>query len=196
MELYTTKYYNPFFVAIGTKSYELSDIQFFDGDGVICKTNSGWFGSGGSNNRFDSLTIDVDCVLKRKVDYNCKTAFIVSSGEKSWDGNTKYVLYIPANVVKVQKPIIARRMERYAIIRWLTKIDGVYCEKWHFIDKELNEIEHKINAIGEKIGGLYQSGYDSLPTMISTLSKLQIEREEEVKRMKSIKDEDILSLFK
>lgn len=72
MKLYrTAKWYNPFSIDVNNKSYELCDIVFFDKDGVICRTNRGWFESGiSTNNKFDYLEIPGDVKKKIKVDFN------------------------------------------------------------------------------------------------------------------------------
>ena len=92
MKLYTSRYYNPFFIDLGAKSYEISNILFYDEVGVVCSTGHGWFGSG--NNNFNVFTIDADCVMKRKIDFNSETPFIVADG-KDILNKTKYALYIP-----------------------------------------------------------------------------------------------------
>jgi hypothetical protein len=195
MKLYkNTKWYNPFYVDVNNKSYELNKIYFFNKDGIICSTRSGWFGSG--DNNFNSLEIPCSCSLKKKVDFNYEFAFIVFSGEKSWDGVSKYELYIPSDVLSVNGPIIDRKSDRYYVIKWLTNIDGVYCDLWHFIDGKLTEIEHKINNVGEKLSNMYQSQYADLPKYIEVLNKLNEERNKEVENIKNIDDESILSLYR
>lgn len=104
MILKTTSCYNPFYVEVNGRAYFLNSISVFNTEGkIIAKQNSGWFGS---NNYIGTLELDCDCVLKRKVDYKVKSAFIVRSNSliKAWDGSAKYDLYIPASVMKLSAP--------------------------------------------------------------------------------------------
>ena len=82
MELYkTAKWYNPFSINVNNKSYELCDIVFFDKDGVICRTDRGWFTSGiSTNNDFDRLEIPGDVKKKIKV---FKLSIVLYSKPKS-----------------------------------------------------------------------------------------------------------------
>ena len=104
MVLKTTSCYNPFYVEVNGRAHFLNSISVFDTEGkIIAKQNSGWFGS---NNYIGTLELDCDCVLKRKVDYKVKSAFIVRSNSliKAWDNSAKYDLYIPASVMKLSAP--------------------------------------------------------------------------------------------
>lgn len=105
MILKTVTCYNPFYVEVNGRAYFLNSISVFDTEGkIIAKQSSGWFGS---NNYIKTLELDCDCVLKRKVDYKIKSAFIVKSdsSQKAWDGKVEYDLYIPASVMKLSAPI-------------------------------------------------------------------------------------------
>ena len=196
MKLYKqSNWYNPYFVDVNDKSYEISKIHFFDREkGIICSTRSGWFGGG--DNNLPKVDIDVDCIVKRKVDFSCKSAFVVNSGERNWDNTSKYELYIPSNVVGVKEPIVERRTMRYLVIKWETNIDGVYCDLWHWVDKDLSEIEKKISNVGEKINRLYGDNYNDLPIIIKTLEDLNKERIKEVERLNNINGDAILSQYK
>lgn len=104
MILKTVTCYNPFYVEVNGRAYFLNSISVFDTEGkIIAKQNSGWFGS---NNYIKTLELDCDCVLKRKVDYKVKSAFIVKSDNpfKAFDNSIKYDLYIPASVMELSAP--------------------------------------------------------------------------------------------
>lgn len=196
MKLYTSSCYNPFFIDIGAKTYELENIHFFDSDGVICSSGRGWFGS---NNHFrNGLEIAVDCILKRKADYTAKTAFLLASAEKSWvTGKSRYELYIPAAVVGLKAPTISEiaQSKRYFIIEWGSDIPGVFCTKWRYVDITLSAVEHEINEVGEKIKHLYQSHFDEMPELIKRLQKLEKERQKAIFDIEQIKPESILAEF-
>ena len=192
MKLYTSRYYNPFFIDLGAKSYEISDILFYDEIGVVCSTGHGWFGSG--NNNFNVFTIDADCVLKRKIDFNSKTPFIVADG-KDILNKTKYALYIPKSVIGLKSPVAINR-GRHFVVRWTSDMDGVAVEKWHFIDAELTEVEHRINEVGEKISHLYSSSFSELDVLVKELNSLRKKREKAMNGMLTVKEEDVLKFYR
>lgn len=104
MILKTTSCYNPFYVEVNGRAHFLNSISVFNAEGkIIAKQNSGWFGS---DNYIGTLELDCDCVLKRKVDYKVKSAFIVRSNSliMAWDDSVEYDLYIPASVMKLSAP--------------------------------------------------------------------------------------------
>ena len=192
MKLYTSRYYNPFFIDLGAKSYEISDILFYDEIGVVCSTGHGWFGSG--NNNFNVFTIDADCVLKRKIDFNSKTPFIVADG-KDILNKTKYALYIPKSVIGLKSPVAINR-GRHFVVRWTSDMDGVAVEKWHFIDAELTEVEHRINEVGEKISHLYSNSFSELDELVKELNSLRKKREKAMNGMLTVKEEDVLKFYR
>lgn len=195
MKLYRrAHWFNPFYIDVNEKRYELKDIHIFDKEGIICSANRGWFG--GSDNTSAGLIFDVPCFLKRKVDFNLNIAFIISVGEKNYDNSLSAELYIPAEVLGLKEPIIIKRTSTYFIIKWETQIKEVYCEAYHYVDEHLSRIENKISAVGEKISHLYGKAYEDLPRCIDVLKMLQEERNEEIKRISNITNDEILSKYK
>ena len=192
MKLYTSRYYNPFFIDLGAKSYEISNILFYDEVGVVCSTGHGWFGSG--NNNFNVFTIDADCVLKRKIDFNSKTPFIVADG-KDILNKTKYALYIPKSVIGLKSPVAINR-GRHFVVRWTSNMNGVEVEKWHFIDAELTEVENRINEVGEKISHLYSNSFSELDVLVKELNSLRKKREKTLNGMLTVKEEDVLKFYR
>ena len=192
MKLYTSRYYNPFFIDLGAKSYEISNILFYDEVGVVCSTGHGWFGSG--NNNFNVFTIDADCLLKRKIDFSSKTPFIVADGKDLFN-KTKYALYIPKSVIGLKSPVAINR-GRHFVVRWASDMDGVSVEKWHFIDAELSEVEHRINEVGEKISHLYSNSFKELDALVKELNSLRKKREKAMNGMLTVKEEDVLKFYR
>lgn len=93
-----TKWYLPFTVYIGERRCELSKICFFNANGVFAIT-SGWFDTYESK-KADIITLDTDCVMKRKEDFSLKTAFVMSNGKDPYgDHEVTYTLYIPADIL-------------------------------------------------------------------------------------------------
>ena len=196
MKLYTESCYNPFFIDIGSKSFEIDNIYFFDAEGVICSTGRGWFGN--NNNFRAGLVLPVDCIVRRKEDYKSKCAFLLSSGVKSWATNkTSYKLYIPADIVALQAPVITDSFQnkRCYIIEWKTNIPGIFVSHYHHADQALSLIESQINEIGEKIHHLYTDHFADFPNLLNQLQKLEKARQKEWYALTQITPETILKEY-
>lgn len=197
MKLYrTAKWYNPFSVDVNNKSYELCDIAFFDKDGVICRTNRGWFESGiTSNNKFDYLEIPGDVKKKIKVDFNEKQAFVVRVERH---GLPTYALYIPSSFVGLSAPTAVRSTmaDHHWEITWKTNIDGVSITKWHFVDGQSQEIVKQINQIGQNIARLWGDTTKALPKLIEQLQQKKDELDKATERALAITADAVLKNYR
>ena len=198
MELYkTAKWYNPFSIDVNNKSYELCDIIFFDKDGIICRTDRGWFTSGiSTNNNFDRLEIPGDVKKKIKVDFNEKQAFVVRAERPC--GLADHVLYIPSSSVGLSAPTAVRSTmaDHHWEITWKTNIDGVSITKWHFIDGQSQEIVKQINQIGEDIARLWGDTTKTLPKFIKQLQQKKDELDKATERELAITADDVLKNYR
>ena len=198
MELYrTAKWYNPFSIDVNGRSYELCDIVFFDKDGVICRTDRGWFTSGiSTNNKFDRLEIPGDVKKKIKVDFNEKQAFVVrAEGPR---GLADHVLYIPSSSVGLSAPTAVRSTmaDHHWEITWKTNIDGVSITKWHFVDGQSQEIVKQINQIGENIARLWGDTAKALPKLIEQLQQKKDELDKSTERALAITADAVLKNYR
>ena len=198
MKLYrTAKWYNPFSIDVNGKSYELADIVFFDKDGVICRTNRGWFESGiTSNNNFNILEIPGDVKKKIKVDFNEKQAFVVRAEEPC--GLADHVLYIPSSFVELSAPTAVRSTmaDHHWEITWKTNIDGVSITKWHFVDGQSQEIVKQINQIGQDISHLWGDTTKALPKLIEQLQQKKDELDKATERALAITADAVLKNYR
>ena len=172
MKLYTHPYYNPFFVKIKEKEYQINSITVFDTSGELASNGRGWFGS---NNYVKELILDVECVLKRKVDYAMKDAFIVS--HPTPHGETRYDLYIPNSVVNHTSPKYEKIYSGQAIKETIASINvnEVLFERIYWINNDVKVIESKISEVGKEISNLYSEKYAKLPEYIHQLNVLHEE---------------------
>ena len=139
MRLYQAeKWSNPYSINCNGEK-KLSNILFFNRNEVVVEVGSGWFGN---NNTMPELIIDCDCVVKRKVDFNCKTAFLISLGE-DYDG-IRYALYIPIDVMDFEKSIVASNGSYifYVAERIVSKKYNVSFETRHYADRILHQIHY------------------------------------------------------
>ena len=198
MKLYrTATFYNPFSIDVNGRSYELCDIVFFDKDGVICRTDRGWFTSGiATNNKFDRLEIPGDVKKKIKVDFNEKQAFVVRA-ERSC-GLADHVLYIPSSFVGLSAPTAVRSTmaDHHWEITWKTNIDGVSITKWHFVDGQSQEIVKQINQIGENIARLWGDTTKALPKLIEQLQQKKNELDKSTERALAITADAVLKNYR
>ena len=198
MELYrTATFYNPFSIDVNGRSYELCDIVFFDKDGVICRTDRGWFTSGiSTNNKFDRLEIPGDVKKKIKVDFNEKQAFVVRAEGPC--GLADHVLYIPSSSVGLSAPTAVRSTmaDHHWEITWKTNIDGVSITKWHFVDGQSQEIVKQINQIGENIARLWGDTAKALPKLIEQLQQKKDELDKSTERALAITADAVLKNYR
>lgn len=197
MKLYrTAKWYNPFSIDVNDKSYELGDIVFFDKDGIICRTDRGWFMSGSTiNNNYDSLEIPGNVKKKTKVDFNEKQAFVVRT-EKY--GMSIYALYIPSSFVGLSAPTAVRSTmaDHHWEITWKTNIEGMSITKWHFVDGQSQEIIKEINKIGEHITHLWGNTTKELPKLIEQLKQKKDELDKATERALAITADNVLENYR
>ena len=198
MKLYrTATFYNPFSIDVNGRSYELCDIVFFDKDGVICRTDRGWFTSGiSTNNKFDRLEIPGDVKKKIKVDFNEKQAFVVRAERPC--GLAGHVLYIPSSSVGLSAPTAVRSTmaDHHWEITWKTNIDGVSITKWHFVDGQSQEIIKQINQIGENIARLWGDTAKALPKLIEQLQQKKDELDKATERALAITADAVLKNYR
>ena len=198
MKLYrTATFYNPFSIDVNGRSYELCDIVFFDKDGVICRTDRGWFTSGiSTNNKFDRLEIPGDVKKKIKVDFNEKQAFVVRAERPC--GLADHVLYIPSSSVGLSAPTAVRSTmaDHHWEITWKTNIDGVSITKWHFVDGQSQEIVRQINQIGEDIARLWGDTTKALPKLIEQLQQKKNELDKATERALAITADAVLRNYR
>ena len=166
MILKTTSYYNPFYVEVNGRAYFLNSISVFDTEGkLIAKQNRGWFGS---NNYIKTLELDCDCVLKRKVDYKVKSAFIVKSdsSQKAWDGTVEYDLYIPASVMKLSAPTYSFDCDNTLVRRSVVSaVDNRIC------------FEQYVSVAKNDVSREYREGIALLNKKYSTLTSARVDVE-------------------
>lgn len=197
MKLYrTAKWYNPFSIDVNDKSYELGDIVFFDKDGIICRTDRGWFMSGSTiNNNYDSLEIPGNVKKKTKVDFNEKQAFVVRT-EKY--GMSIYALYIPSSFVGLSAPTAVRSTmaDHHWEITWKTNTEGMSITKWHFVDGQSQEIIKEINKIGEHITHLWGNTTKELPKLIEQLKQKKDELDKATERALAITADNVLENYR
>jgi len=202
MKLLKTSFYNPFFIDVENKRYEIRQINFFNKNGVICSTK--WFGS---NNEFNNgLELPTTCSRKRTPVFTSATAFIIKSDLEEWErsrgdsskswfsGLPYYDLYIPAAVVGLHKPTAKRYNydSRHFVIRWESDIKGVTVESWYFVDEPLRPYEESIKKIGENLNNSYYATPDKIQTLINELQAAQAEYSKEYQKMLAITPDEIL----
>lgn len=81
--------------------YTIKNIMFYNENGVIAQSNSGWLENNGKD--LEQITINVDGIaLKRKEDFKIKGAFIISKGKEPYGDNLGADLYINADLFGVK----------------------------------------------------------------------------------------------
>ena len=189
MKLYrTAKWYNPFSVEVSGKGYMINSISIFHDGERIAYSGQGWFGH---SNNFDELEIDCECVLKRKIDLNCKTAFIVKAADTY---EVRYDLYIPDSAVLLSDPTYKfNSSDNRHIIKTQKSliIDGIIFEKFIFTDKDITSIESKIREIGKKIELSFGSDFDKIESYTKELTELVLERNVKLTKLKNATVEEL-----
>lgn len=187
------KWYNPFSVEINGKDYTIGSIHVFEGGKVIAKQNQGWFGS---NNQFNNLSFDCDCVRKNKVDLKSTTAFIVKS---CGDFEPRYDLYIPNSAVKLTDAKYDFNFATQMIKRHQKSsvVEGVVFDEVIAYVNALHNIDTKINAIGDALKITYISTtMVYLENKMNDLGCLIAERNETIDKIKSMSVEEIMEKCK
>lgn len=190
MRLFTKRYYNPYFVDMGDKEFCLDGICVFDENGIIAKNNNGWFGS---NNNVPEREFDCECVRKMKVDFKCKTAFIVKTNSNTWASEPRYTLYIPAEVVKLADPVTIKQ-DDYTLLttQKSTVYEGVIFSQFHFLNRRLCMLQQEYKAICESIQHSYYPDETKILDCIEGLKNKVEEYLEEKNRLASMTVEEAI----
>jgi len=81
--------------------YTIKNIMFYNENGVIAQSNSGWLENNGKD--LEQIAINVDEItLKRKEDFKIKGVFMISKGKEPYGDNLGADLYINADLFGVK----------------------------------------------------------------------------------------------
>lgn len=169
----TSTWYNPLSVAPDndlTATRAINAFYVFDKTGVILKHERGWF------SEHHGFEINIPCVRKVKIDFNCKTAFLISHPKKySFDDN-KYDVYIPVSALGLQEPIYYKNNAKQIVKTIKTKIEGVEFTYYKCLDTIIWNIWSKIENTTKELSH-YNLTYqiDKFDKALKDLKKLRKE---------------------
>jgi hypothetical protein len=94
-----TNWYRPYAVSVNSKAYKIRKIHFYNTEGIVVSSNSGWLETKQSDIKEVELPIE-ELKLKRKVKFD-GTVFIISKGREPYGYDTEADLYIPADMLNI-----------------------------------------------------------------------------------------------
>lgn len=105
-----SKFFNPFYVEHGAKTYTLNNILIYDQNGVIVETGCGWFCEmHNTNNKLDGAIIQGETKKInniKNIDFTKKYNYIVKSPVLGLLKDNEYYLYINKDNVRLNDPIL------------------------------------------------------------------------------------------
>ena len=186
------RWYNPFFVEVNGVSKKLNTIRVYKNGKILIHHNSSWFTDGrSSNNPVQELGIPGECVLKRKVNLDLTTNFVVSV--RDYADDSCYDLYIYADNLPVE-PASYVYLHRSNLVMKQTKVSAEGLTWITFTESKtasrgLRDLYSNVSELGSTLRNI---GYaENLAKTIEGLAQLNSKIEEEKGRLSSISAEEI-----
>ena len=179
------KWYNPLFIFVGEKEYEINNILFFNDKGVIFEIGRGWFDDE-QEKEFNGETIK-----KIKLDYLSKKNFIIKAKQDYYSTDVKYDLYIREENANLE--YLGEEQYFFGDIYKKYKVNGSIERKYE------KTLKGKLNTLNDKAETLLKSisnefGYnkygmeeDVLNEKLKELKKLNKQILTEVNKIKNYK---------
>ena len=92
-------WYRPYAVTVNNKAYKIHQIHFYNTEGIVVSSNSGWLETTEGDIREIELPIE-KLKLKRKVKFD-GTVFAISKGKEWCGSDIEADLYIPADMLNI-----------------------------------------------------------------------------------------------
>lgn len=177
--------YNPLFVMVGDKEYELDNILFFNDNGVIFEIGRGFF-SDEKERVFNGETIK-----KIKLDFSCKKNFIIKTKKDYYSTEVRYDLYIREENADIE--YLGEEQYFFGDIYKTYKVNGSTERKY------VRTLKEKINSLNDKAEEILKSlsnefGYnrygmkeDILDEKLTELKNINKQILEEVNSIKNYK---------
>lgn len=145
-------WYNPYYITVKDKTYLLDKIIVFENGAEVIRKNQSWFGS---NNNVKTREITGDVVKKNKIDFNCKTAFIVKS---QCTHDVRYDLYIPESYLNLNEPTYSVSNDGEYVIRTFKSsiYNDIEFEEWKKIKSDLDTLANEVREIGKNLSMEYR----------------------------------------
>lgn len=94
-----SNWYRPYMVVVNNKAYKVHQIHFYNTEGIVVSSNSGWLER--TNGDISEIELPTEELkLKRKVNFD-GTVFIISKGKEAYGYDTEADVYIPADMLNI-----------------------------------------------------------------------------------------------
>ena len=94
-----TNWYRPYAITVNNKAYKIHQIHFYNAEGIVVSSNSGWLETKQGDIKEVELPIE-ELKLKRKVKFD-GTVFAISKGKEFCGSDIEADLYIPADLLNI-----------------------------------------------------------------------------------------------
>ena len=173
----TTNWYRPYTVVASGTTYLLENIMFYDKDGVVVSSGSGWLQN---TNGMDikEIELPVDKVIRRNKEKFDGEVFGITY--RSYN-ETRLVLYIPITMLNIEYDC-KRKMHGDRIYECYKGDHNIYLTKYvESLDANLRLIKNDYSALYESIGLFNMernpdAAIEALKKMLKTVESFKEER--------------------
>lgn len=145
-------WYRPYAVTVNNKKYKISKIHFYNAEGIVVSSNSGWLESTKGDIGEVELPIE-ELKLKRKVKFD-GTVFAISKGKEWCGSDIEADLYIPADMLGVH--FVEHK------IMYSTQVRAIYeGEQGIYITSYVKSFNEGLMSIREEYEKVYKRVTDS-----------------------------------
>lgn len=175
--------------------YTIEKINFYDKNGVVISSYSGWLENKGRDLEYLCLNID-EIPLKRKEDFSIKGAFIISKG-KDFSDELKAELYINIDVVGLHFTEYRKEYDnirKYYVGHDYNNNEFEVFQNKKFIKEQWYLYKEKIEVISKKLSYIFMGSIteEEYKKYISDLKKYGNKLFEEEKKCNEYSVEDYL----
>ena len=185
-----SNFYNPWYAVVGNgnRGVKLSNIRFYNDNGVVCETGRGWIEG------LEGIDLPTDSIkLRRKRNFDGEVFVIADPNTPCYEDTKNYILYISAEMFDIHhvgNKLISGIWQVYSVFEG---DNGIHIEQYiKSIDGKLCEIRSRYKKVVKQCDDyeLYNNP-DKVMAKLDELKEIAGAYKEERKRLDALTIEDI-----
>lgn len=185
----TSKWYRPYGVNVGGKGYYVNKIYFYDENGIICNSQSGWLESK-SGRDIEEIYLPIEKIIRRNKEKFDGEVFGIPYKEY-YEKDIKINLYIPAKMLNIHYEKTVRMFDT-EIYDYFVGGEDILIKKWvKTVGEHLRILETEYEEAIKKISSSYllKKEAGKIKETLKYLNALIEDYEKEYEKINAMKKE-------